>query len=80
MHIFYVKDPNPGPTNKEERHVVLQGKRIVGVENVVGEEDYNQFDAPPPFGEDVDLGPMEDTDEPPYVCHDHNEGRIVKTK
>ena len=34
MQVFYVKDPDPA--NKEERHVVLQGKRrIVGVENVV---------------------------------------------
>ena len=79
MQVFYVKDPDPA--NKEERHVVLQGKRrIVGVEDVVDEEDYNQFDALPPFGEDVDLGPMEDSDEPPYVRRDHNEGRIVKTK
>ena len=61
--------------------MVLQGKRrIVGVENVVDEEDYNQFDALPPFGEDLNLGPMEDTDKPPYVRRDHNEGRIIKTK
>lgn len=79
MQVFYVKDPVPA--NKEERHVVLQGKRrIVGVEDVVDEEDYNQFDALPPFGEDVDLGAMEDSDELPYVRRDHNEGRIVKTK
>jgi hypothetical protein len=55
--------------------VVLHGKtRIVRVENIVDEEYYNQFDALPPFGKDVDLGPMEDTDEPPYVRRDHNEG------
>ena len=73
MQIFYVKDSDPA--NKEERHVVLQGKRrIVGVENVVDEEDYNQFDVLPPFGEDIDLGLMEDTDEPPYVRRDQNEG------
>ena len=55
--------------------MVLQGKRrIIGVENVVDEEDYNQFDALPPFGEDIDLGFMKDTDEPPYVHHDYNKG------
>ena len=73
MQVFYVKDPDPA--NKEEHHVVLQGKRrIVRVKNIVDKEDYNQFDALPPFGEDVDLGPMEDTDKPPYVRRDHNEG------
>ena len=50
------------------------------MENVVDEEDYNQFDVLPPFRGDIDLGPMEDTDEPQHVRRDHNEGRIVKTK
>ena len=55
--------------------MVLQGKRrIVRVENVVDEEEYNQFYALPPFGEDVNLDPIEDTKVPPYVRHDHNEG------
>ena len=61
--------------------MVLQGKRkIIRVKNIVDKEDYIQFDTLPPFREDVDLGPIEDTDEPPYARHDHNEGRIVKTK
>ena len=72
MQVFYVKDPNT--TNKNERHVVLQGiRRIIGVKNIVDEEDYNQFDALLPFGEDIELGPMEDIDEPPYAHCDHNE-------
>jgi hypothetical protein len=38
--VFYVKDPDP--TNKEEHHIVLQGKRnFVGVKDVVDEEEYN---------------------------------------
>ena len=37
---FYVKDTDP--VNKEEPHVVFQGKRkIVSVEDVIDEEDYN---------------------------------------
>jgi Domain of unknown function (DUF4218)/Domain of unknown function (DUF4216) len=73
IQIFFVRDP----ANKE-RHVVLQGKRkIVGVENVVDEEDYNQFNDLPPFGENVELGIMEDGDEATYVRQDHKEGRIV---
>jgi hypothetical protein len=48
--VFYVKDPDLA--NKEEHHIVLQGKRkIIDVEDVVYEEEYNQFDALPPFGE-----------------------------
>jgi hypothetical protein len=38
--VFYIKDLDPA--NREEHHIVLQGKRkIVGVENVVDEEEYN---------------------------------------
>jgi hypothetical protein len=38
--VFYVK--NPGLVNKEEHHIVLQGKRkFAGVEDVVDEEEYN---------------------------------------
>jgi hypothetical protein len=52
--VFYVKDPDLA--NKEEHHIVLHGKRkIVGVEDVVDEEEYNQFDALPPFGEDITI-------------------------
>jgi hypothetical protein len=48
--VFYVKDLDPA--NREEHHIILQGKRkIVGVEDVVDKEEYNQFDALPPFGE-----------------------------
>jgi hypothetical protein len=51
--VFYVKDPDPA--NKEEHHIVLQGKKIVGVKDDVDEEEYNQFDALPPFGEDITI-------------------------
>ena len=58
--------------------MILQGKRsIVGVENVVDEEDYNQFDELPPFGANVDLNLMEDGVHSAYVRHNHTEGRIV---
>ena len=44
--VFYVPD-----TRNKKRHVVLPGKRrVVGVENIVDEEEYNQFDEVPPFG------------------------------
>jgi hypothetical protein len=75
--VFYVKDPDPA--NKEEHHIVLQGKRkIVGVEDVVDEEEYNQFDALPPFGEDITIPTIDDTEEPTYICRDHDEAIIIR--
>jgi hypothetical protein len=76
-HAFYVKDPDLA--NKEEHHIVLQGKRkIVGVEVVVDEEEYNQFDALPPFGEDITIPTIDDMAEPTYICRDHDEAIIVR--
>ena len=44
--VFYVTD-----TLNENCHVVMFGKRrILGVENVVDEEEYNQFDELPTVG------------------------------
>jgi hypothetical protein len=75
--VFYVKDPDP--TNKEEHHIVLQGQRKkVGVEDVVDEEEYNQFGALPPFDEDITIPTIDDTEEPTYKCHDLDEAIIVR--
>jgi hypothetical protein len=75
--VFYVK--NPDLANKEEHHIVLQGKRkIVGVEEVVDEEEYNQFDALPPFGEDITIPIIDDTEEPTYIRCDHDEAINVR--
>ena len=63
----------------KDLHMTLQGKRkIVGVENVVSEEDYNHFDDLPPFGEDVDISLLEDDQEATYLCHDHDEAIIIR--
>lgn len=73
VQVFYVTDP----ANKK-RHVVLQGKRrIVGVENVVDEEEYNQFDDLPPFGDGIRLD-EEQGDEASYMRIDHREGLYLK--
>nr|GEV30882.1 hypothetical protein [Tanacetum cinerariifolium] len=47
--VFYVEDP------KDKRwHIVLQSKQsIVGVDDVVDEDEYNKFDELPPFSIDV---------------------------
>jgi hypothetical protein len=74
--VFYVKDPDPA--NKEEHHIILRGKRkIVGVEDV-DEEEYNQFDALPSFGDDITIPTIDDTEEPTYIRRAHNEAIIVR--
>jgi hypothetical protein len=60
--VFYVKDPDPA--NREEHHIVLQGKRkIIGVEDIVDKEEYNQFDALHLFGEDITIPTIDDAEE-----------------
>jgi hypothetical protein len=74
--VFYVKDPDPA--NKVEHHIVLQGKRkIVGVEDV-DEEEYNQFDAQPPFGNEITVPTIDGTEEPTYIRRYHDEAIIVR--
>ncbi|GJY50505.1 ulp1 protease family, C-terminal catalytic domain-containing protein [Tanacetum coccineum] len=55
--VFYVEDP------KDKRsHIVLQSKRsIVGVDDVVDEDEYNKFDELPPFS----IGVQSTDDDPP---------------
>jgi hypothetical protein len=60
--VFCVKDPDP--TNKEEDHIVLHGKKFVGVEDVVDEEEYNQFVALPPFNDNITIPTIDDTEDP----------------
>jgi hypothetical protein len=75
--VFYIKDPDPA--NKEEHHIVLQRKRkIIGVEDVIDEEEYNQFDALPPFGKDITICTIDDTEEPTYIRRDHDEAIIIR--
>jgi hypothetical protein len=52
QYVFYVADP----ANKKI-HVVLSGKRhIVGVENIMDEEDY--FNDVPPFSTGINTEPV----------------------
>ena len=54
---FYVPD-----TLNEDCHVVMFGKRrILGVENVVDEEEYNQFDDLPIVGAQLEASKNENT-------------------
>ncbi|KAI3496562.1 hypothetical protein L1887_38927 [Cichorium endivia] len=67
--VFFVEDP------KDTRwHIVLHGKRrILGVENVVDEEEYNQFDDLPPFSIGIPSSDV-DINATVYLRSDHSEG------
>ncbi|KAL7584188.1 uncharacterized protein LOC111879845 [Lactuca sativa] len=71
--VFFVEDPMD-----TRWHIVLHGKRrILGVENVVDEEEYNQFDDLPPFS--IGIPSMNvDINDAAYLRLDHNEGSYVE--
>jgi hypothetical protein len=65
--VFYVPD-----LAKKNRSVVMPEKRIIGVQNVVEEEEYNQFDEIPIF--DTSYKPrLLGTNRTPYLRSDHSE-------
>ncbi|XP_071705352.1 uncharacterized protein [Rutidosis leptorrhynchoides] len=69
--VFFIEDP------KDPRwHVVQYGKRwIVGIENVVDEDEYDQFDELPPFS--VGVQPLNEVvagNNTIYFREDHEEG------
>ncbi|GJT96483.1 hypothetical protein Tco_1092001 [Tanacetum coccineum] len=67
--VFYVADP------KDKRwHIVLQSKRsIVGVDDVVDEDEYNKFDELPPFS--IGVQSTDDVlSDTIYLRSDHQEG------
>ncbi|GJY70799.1 uncharacterized protein Tco_0474502 [Tanacetum coccineum] len=67
--IFYVEDPSDTRWN-----IVMHSKqRIVGVENVVDEDEYNQFDELPPFS--IGIQSVDEVlDDTIYLRSDHQEG------
>ncbi|WVZ91559.1 hypothetical protein U9M48_037711 [Paspalum notatum var. saurae] len=90
--VFYVKDMSTIPRKRlsknndqscgePRRHIVLLGKRkIMGIDEVNDEEDYNKLDDIPPFSVPVDTSLLLASQEAPYLCSDHNEGTLVKRK
>ena len=68
-----------GAGDEPKRHIVLAGKRkIVGVDDVTDEEEYNKVEDMTPFAVEVDTSILLAQEEAPYARHDHNEGTIVK--
>ena len=77
MSIKPKKDKSDG--DEPKRHIVLAGKRkIVGVDDVTDEEEYNKVEDMTPFAVEVDTSILLAQEEPPYARYDHNEGTIVK--
>ena len=74
MQVFYARDNK----TKGRLKVVLEGKRkIVGVDEVMDEEDYRGYQEMPPFRVNVPLPILQEGDEPAYVRLDYNEALIV---
>ncbi|WOG92456.1 hypothetical protein DCAR_0311725 [Daucus carota subsp. sativus] len=69
--VFYVRDPADAKWS-----IVLQSKRrIVGIDNVEDEEEYNQFDDNPPFSIGIQTSTIrEDNVDINYARSDHDEG------
>ncbi|XP_074321844.1 uncharacterized protein LOC141659024 [Apium graveolens] len=68
--VFYIRDPADVRWS-----IVLQGKRrIIGVDNVEDEEEYNQFDENPPFSIGLQTTSIEDSTYISYARNDHDEG------
>jgi hypothetical protein len=67
--VFYV----PDTTNKILKVVIHGKRRIVGVENAVDEEEFDQFDEIPPFVTSMIKPRIPLASEAPYLRSDHHE-------
>jgi hypothetical protein len=68
--VFYIIDPS-----NKKWHVVLNGKRrIVRVENIVDEEEYDHFDEILSFFTGIESVPVNDNQDKNYLRTDHEKG------
>jgi hypothetical protein len=67
--VFYV----PDTTNKRLKMVIPGKRRIVGVENAVDEEEFDQFDEIPPFVTSMIKLRIPSANETPYLHNGHHE-------
>jgi hypothetical protein len=67
--VFYVLD-----TTNTRLRVVISGKRqIVGVENAIDEEEFDQFNEIPPFVTSMIKPRISSSNKVPYLHNDHHE-------
>jgi hypothetical protein len=67
--LFYV----PDTTNKRLNVVILGKQRIVRVENVINEEEFDQFHEMAPFITSMIKPRIPSANEATYLCNDHHE-------
>jgi hypothetical protein len=67
--VFYVADT----TNKRLKVVIPRKRWILGVENAVDEEEFDQFDEIPPFVTSMIKQGIPSTNKAPYSRNDHHE-------
>jgi hypothetical protein len=73
--VFYV----PDPTNKRLKVVIPGKQRIIRAENVIDDEEFDQFDEIPHFITSMIKPRIPSTNEAPYLCNDHHE-KVKKFK
>jgi hypothetical protein len=67
--VFYV----PDITNKRLNVVILEKRQIIGVENAVDEEEFDQFDEFPPFISLMIKPRIPSANKAPYSRNEHHE-------
>ena len=68
--VFYLKD-----LSDKTLHIAMHGKRkIVGVDNVVDEDEYKIFEEAPPIAQSIRDTVDDEPNEACYIHHDHHEG------
>jgi hypothetical protein len=67
--VFYV----PVTTNKRLKVVIPGKQRIIGVKNVIDEEEFDQFDEIPPFITSMIKPRIPSSKDIPYMQNDHHE-------
>jgi hypothetical protein len=74
--VFYLEDPA-----KKNLHIAMHGKRkIVGVDNVVDEDEYKIFEEAPPIAQRLRDAVDDEPNEASYIRADHHEGQEFDTK
>jgi hypothetical protein len=67
--VFYVLDT----INKRLKVVIPRKRKIIGVENAIDEEEFDQFEEIPSFVTSMIKPRIPSANEAPYLCHDHQE-------
>ena len=74
--VFYIRDPADSKWS-----IVLQSKRrILGIDNVEDEEEYDQFDENPPFSMGVPNSHGHEIVDVDYLRNDHDEGLWIDSQ